>query len=873
MRANNEVNAMRPLLWLSRMIRQTGGGVLVLLFAVSCAPVSPLGGRTEGKLLVRVDRGPVDAANAGVDLVGDQGAADIYVSSNDFPVVQIAARLLAGDVERVTGIRPRIMSDASALGKTVVLIGTLGQSVVVDGLVKAGKLDAGKLRGKWETFGIQALDQPLPGVAKALVIAGSDRRGTAYGVMELSRGIGVSPWHWWSDVPVAKHSTLEVGSGTLFTSFPSIRYRGIFINDEWFAFYPWVIKTFDPGAKDVGPRVYEKIFELMLRLRLNILWPSMCSSAKHEFSEVPGNLELADQWGIVVGSSHCEPMLRNPHYGAVLPWRYDTNRVNILAYWEESARSRGKFEAVWTVGMRGIDDEPFEGPETLQGKAALLEKIIADQRDLLAKHVQRDRTSVPQCFMPYADVLAIYDTGMKVPEDVTIVWPNDNWGNIRRLPDAAERRRSGGHGVYYHADYFGPPGAYTWFNSTPPARIWSEMRKAWDNGVDRLWVLNVGDIKSQEISMDFWARLAWNVGDFGPDSQSAYLRSLAAEWFGPAAEPVAGVWSEFFRLCFIRKPEHVYNARWLGELGAARRGRMRKDYEALLARVDSVKSAIPAPAQDAYFATVLYPVKMLCAAGLMALEQDRSLREAAQPGVAQASAAAAKAWQALIARETESYNEVLAGGKWRHMMVVTLNGYPTCPQIPYCMGTNLNMRWVDIDTTFVEGPAGGAKGRFIGAAQYARKHDAGVGAWKTIEGIGWEGLAVALLPMNASNVWDLAKDASAAPHLDYDFEWGRAVTNLQVEVHVLPSFRLHAGLRLRVAASLDGAPLRMEEVPGSVPGEGWTDQMNPPRVTAIVDNRMTVRFAFPDVRAGARTLRLWTPDPGVVLDQIELKPE
>ncbi len=846
-------------------------GLQLVWAAAASSQAANAPGWDEGRSLVRDHWNVWKDRTAKVCLAEGGQVADIFVDRDAVPLVGIAARLLADDIERVTGLRPEVKNDPKQLGRTAILIGTLGKSAVVDGLVKEGKLDPTALRGRWEAFGIQTVVGPLPGVKRALVILGNDRRGTAYGVMELCRGMGVSPWYWWADVPVARREKLYAGSSTLFTGAPSVKYRGIFINDEKWGFSPWATKTLDPKLNDVGPKTYEKVFELMLRLRLNYLWPSMWREdgfLKKEFGATSGNVELADQWGIVIGASHCEPMLRNNQFmpASAGPWRYDTNRERILAYWEDWAIKRGPYEAVWTVGMRGIHDSPMEGGNTVAEQMALVEKAITDQRTLLDTYARPHWNPVPQCFIPYKEGLPLYDAGLKVPDDVTIVWPDDNWGYIRRLPGLSERKRPGGNGVYYHVDYVGAPEKYVWFNSTPPAKIWVEMRKAWDNDARTMWVLNVGDVKSQELSMDFWARLAWNVDAFGPAAQPAYLEALAAEFFGfENAKPVGGIWNEFFRLCFIRRPETTYSLDWTQSLGPSMRASLMKDYEALTGRAGALRQSISDQAQDAYFETVLYPVKMLCASGLMALQLDRQLRATNDSVVAEQSRPAGEQWCEVITRETKYYNETLAGGKWRHMMAISLNnGHPRADR------SFIENRNMSVLPTKVPDQSGVFK--TFDAADFTRKFEVDNARWEVISGLGWNGRAMALFPMTESNAWELAQSMNSAPHLEYEFAWKKVHTNFSILVHVLPSFRLSHGMQLRVAASLDGAPVKTGFVDGSNSGRENADESAPERRDIIRNNRATVRFSFAVARTGRHVLRLWTPDPGVVLDAITVRP-
>ena len=425
--------------------------------------------------------GHVDSA-LGVKLVVNGTTADVYVDPNDFKLASIAAGLLCDDVNRVSGLKPNLKHEAAELGRQAVIVGTIGHSALIDQMAAAGKISIAPIAGRWETYAIQVVEHPLPNVDSALVIAGSDRRATAYGVFDLSQAIGVSPWYWWADVTPVHQDTLIINTGSAIEGPPSVKYRGIFINDEDWGLEPWAAKTFEPEQGNIGPKTYAKVFELILRLRGNYLWPAM-HPVSTEFARIPANITLADDWGIVMGASHTEAMNRNnvlwPREGSG-PWRYDTNRANLLAYWEAWAKLRGKYEAVWTLGIRGVHDSAMLGPPDPDEKKKIVENAINDQRDLLKKYVNPDLSKVPQLFAPYKEVLALYQRGMKVPDDVTILWTDDNFGYIRQLSTPTEQNRQGASGIYYHISYLGSPRSYTWLNTTPPALIWKEMTKAYD---------------------------------------------------------------------------------------------------------------------------------------------------------------------------------------------------------------------------------------------------------------------------------------------------------------------------------------------------------------------------------------------------------
>jgi len=619
--------------------------------------------------------------NGDFKLVSGARAADILISPKDFKVVRIAAENLALDVKRVTGQQPSLKADATNVSAQVVLVGTLGNSKLIDDLVQNAKLDVRGLRGQWESFVIATVPNPLPNVSLGLVIAGSDRRGTAYGVFELSQAIGVSPWHWWADVTPAHRDTLFVRRGVHRQGPPSVQYRGIFLNDEDWGLQPWAAKTFEPELGDIGPRTYARIFELLLRLKANTVWPAMheCTRA---FNLNPQNKIVADDYGIVMGSSHAEPMLRNN----VTEWTakpedydYTRNPDAVRRYWEQRLVENGRFENIYTLGMRGIHDSAMQGPKTSAERIKVLEQIFADQQAMLARNVNRDLTKVPQIFIPYKEVLTDYRNGLRVPEDVTIVWPDDNFGYLRYLPTPEEQKRRGGFGVYYHISYLGRPLSYLWLETTPPSLIWEEMSKAFDHNVRKFWMLNVGDLKPGEIGVEFFMQMAWDIKRWRRDNLKGFLRQWALREFGaPHASEVAEVMEQYYRLAFARRPEHL---QWYvpgeqpraSELTAVDYGdelqQRLDDYELLMTKADRLYAAMPAPLKDAFYELVGYPVRGAALANQRFFSMEKSALYLAQ-GRASAPAWARRSQQAgeRMILETAYYNEKLASGKWRHMM-------------------------------------------------------------------------------------------------------------------------------------------------------------------------------------------------------------
>jgi Glycosyl hydrolase family 115/Gylcosyl hydrolase family 115 C-terminal domain len=615
-------------------------------------------------------------------LAADSTAADIYVDSADAKVAQIAAENFAADVQRVTTIAPRLVHSTRALSENAVLIGTLGESSVLDTLAHQGKIDVSHLAGQWESYEIAVVADPLPNVKSALVIVGSDRRGTAFGTFEVSQQIGVSPWYWWADVAPQHRDNIFIHSGVVSYGPPSVKYRGIFINDEDFGIHPWASKTFDPKYGDIGPKTYAKIFELLLRLKANCLWPAMHGCSK-PFNFSPQNKIVADEYAIVMGSSHCEPLLCNnvTEWNLALrgPWSYVSNQKNVDAYWAQRLTDNGKYENLYTIGMRGIHDGPMPDGKTIPEKVAVLQKVINDQRDMLSKLVNPNVESIPQLFCSYKEVLTLYQNGLDVPKDVTLCWADDNHGYIRQLSTPAEQQRPGGSGVYYHVSYWGSPHDYLWVCSTPPALIGEEMTKAYDYGARTLWMLNVGDLKPAEIDIDFFLKLAYDKDSWTPQSTADNLTNWATEQFGSQFAPqIAAILSEYYTLNLARKPEHMgWNVEEKPiaptELSAIDYGDEQQqridNFDRISKQADAIATKLPPDLQDAFYELVTYPVRAATLMNQKILYAQKSLLYASQ-GRASATIYAQKASQAYtqINDETKYYNTTLANGKWHLMM-------------------------------------------------------------------------------------------------------------------------------------------------------------------------------------------------------------
>jgi hypothetical protein len=483
-------------------------------------------------------------------LASHGSAAPLVVDSSDWPGVQRAVNTFAFDVHAVTALTPAVLNKV-AEEREIVLVGTLGRSPLLDRLATEHKIDVSDIRGHWEMFVTEILTDPFPGVRRALVIAGSDKRGTIFGMYDLSGQIGVSPWYWWADVPIAHKSEIWIRPGRYVQPEPRVKYRGIFLNDEAPALSGWAAEKFG----GFNHKFYEHVFELLLRLKANFLWPAMWGSAFNE--DDPLNPMLADEYGIVMSTSHHEPMMRAQQewkrHGTG-PWDYSTNGEMLRNFWRFGVRRNKSYEEIITIGMRGDGDMAMSASTN----TALLERIVSDQRKIFSEEVNPDVTKVPQVWALYKEVQGYYEAGMRVPEDVTLLWCDDNWGNIRRLPTPEERRRAGGAGIYYHFDYVGDPRNYKWLLTYNITKIWEQMHLAAEYGADRIWVVNVGDLTPMEFPIEFFLTMARMPDRWGKDKLQQYTREWAAREFGTEhAEEIANLLDAYTRFNTRRKPEQL----------------------------------------------------------------------------------------------------------------------------------------------------------------------------------------------------------------------------------------------------------------------------------------------------------------------------
>jgi hypothetical protein len=609
-------------------------------------------------------------------LVRDRQASPICVDKSDYPGVLRAASDLQADIERVSGVKPELTTDGVSSGKLAILAGTLGKSAMIDGLAKAGKIKTDAIAGKWESFIIATVVQPMPGLDQALVIAGSDKRGTIYGIYEICEQIGVSPWYWWADVPPKRHESLFIKAGAYVQGPPAVKYRGIFINDENPCLLGWSKAKFG----GVNSKMYTHMFELILRLRGNYLWPAMWGKVFNE--DDPLNPKLADEYGVVMGTSHHEPLLRaqqewtnhRAEYGK--QWNYLTNEEGLKKFWTDGVERNKNYESVFTMGMRGDGDVAMPDAGGSEANKKLLEKIIADQQEILAKHVNPDLNKVPQLWALFTEVQQYYDAGLKVPDNVTLLFTDDNVGNLRRVPTPKERGRSAGAGIYFHMDMNGGPYSYKWLNTNPLPKIWEQMNLAHQYGANQIWIVNVGDLKPLEIPLEFFLRIAWDPKAMPKEKIAEYQLRWAEREFGPQhAAEIADIVSKYAKYNAWRKPE-VVRPDTYSLINYREAERVSQAWSDLAKRARKLNDLLPPEQRDAYYQLVLHPTLACANFADLYIAAGRNALYAKQ-GRASANAEAARV-RDLFKKDqdlSDYYNTKLAGGKWNHMMDQTHIGY------------------------------------------------------------------------------------------------------------------------------------------------------------------------------------------------------
>ena len=794
-------------------------------------------------------------------LLNANNRVEIYMDTNDCKGVSYAAHALLKDIKSVSGATATLTTDAGFLKKAdtarpAILVGTIGHSAAIDQLVKQKRINGNLLKGKREKFIITLIDGQL-------VIAGSDRRGTIYGIYELSQQMGVSPWYDWADVPVEHHDSIFVNKGIYTDGEPAVRYRGIFLNDEAPCLTSWVKNTYGTGYGD--HRFYQRVFELVLRLRGNMMWPAMWGWAF--YADDPENEKTADEMGVVMSTSHHEPMARNHQEYARNrkgwgPWNYQKNKANLQKFFREGIERMKGTEQIVTIGMRGDGDEAMSA----EADTKLMTNIINDQRKIIADVTGRKASETPQVWALYKEVLDYYDKGMKVPDDVTLLLCDDNWGDVRRVPNAKERKHKGGWGLYYHVDYVGAPRNSKMLNVTPVQNPWEQLTLAYENGIDRLWILNVGDLKPMEYPISQFMDMAWNPRKYDVNNITRHTRDWCAQQFGESqADEAARILNLICKYNGRCTPEMLDKNTYSLENGEWQE--VVNQYLQLEADALRQYNSLPASYHDAYRQIILFPIELMSNLHQMyfAQAQNHALYKQGNPK--------ANIWadecERFFKRDSlicDYYNHKMAGGKWNGMMTQKHIGYTswndafekdTCPEL---------FRVTSKDGVIISENNGVVE---IEAPYYSSKTDAAEAKWTEIPFMGKSVSAMTLMPYTKS-----VKGAS----ITYKFKMqvsktsdGKAFNGKQkVRIHVITKSTLDylnkGGLTYGV--SLDGAsPVEvnfnkdLNEKP-----ENIYNIYYPTIATRIVDK--VIELELPASSDGIHTLTLTPNDPAIVFEKI-----
>ncbi len=620
-------------------------------------------------------------------LIGKSKKTCLYYDRQDFEVVKKVARLFSNDVRLITN-QPVTIGDAEEkMASNSIIVGTLGYNKLIDKLIAKKKLDVTSLKGKWESFHMEVILNPFPGVKKALVVVGSDRRGTAYGLFSISEAIGVSPWYWWADAPVAKQKELCIKIKKMTSNEPTVKYRGVFINDEDWGLLQWAKKNFEKERGNIGPKTYAKVCELLLRLKANYLCPAM-HEASTAFNKIPENKLVADSFAIVMGSTHCEPLLFNNasewDKKTMGEWDYVNNKGMIDKVLRQRVVENSPYENVYTVALRGLHDKAMSGGNDMNGRVKTVSDAINTQRQFLTDIIKKPANEIPQVFFAYKEVLDVYNAGLKLPDDVTIIWADDNYGYLKRLSNPNEQKRSGRSGIYYHVSYLGKPHDYLWMSTISPAVMYEELRKAYDTTADRVWLLNVGDIKSCEFSMNLFLSMAYNINSFNYDNIYTYQANWLAGMFGKEYyKNFLDITTAFYHQAFSRKPELMG---WGYQWSTDKYGKERNtdtdfsftnyreadtrlsEYNRIGSMADSILKKLPEEKKAGFYQLLYYPVKGCELMNKMVLNGQKNRWYALQGRAATNQLnKEVKIYYDSLQVITQGYNSLL-NGKWNQVM-------------------------------------------------------------------------------------------------------------------------------------------------------------------------------------------------------------
>ena len=814
--------------------------------------------------------------NGGFPLISNGQPLPILVSENADPAVRRVASSFAEDLQRTSGSSTEIFNDFKDVKKPVVLIGVLGQNPLIEDLVRQGKLAVEEIQGQWEAYQIAVVQNPWPNVEQALVVVGSDRRGAIFGTFEISEQMGVSPWYWFADVPTEQQENVYITAGVK-TDQPKVRYRGIFINDEDPALKGWAQKKFG----GVNSAMYERVFDLVLRLKGNYIWPAMWGKAFH--LDDPKSTALADNMGIVMGTSHHEPMTRahaewhrkseNPAGGGA--WNYETNGENIREFWRggiERMMSKGDgtpYESLVTVGMRGDGDEPMSEGTAID----LLEQIVKDQRKIIADVTNKPAEQTPQVWALYKEVQDYYDKGMTVPEDVTLLFADDNWGLVRRLP-TKDLNREGGYGVYYHFDYVGGPRSYKWTNTVQIGKVWQQMNLSYERGARAVWIVNVGDLKPVEFPIDFFLTMAWNPEAMDKEALAQYAKEFAEQSFGERlATEIGSLIERYGTYAAMRKPELLNeNAFETGQIAEPKLkgGEFYQHYakwKQLEADMEEVKARIKEDQYSAFFQLVEWPIASMSNLYEMyfAAAWNKKLLEAGD--------ARANYFKDIVERNftrdaelTDKYHRI-NDGKWDgmvnqvHMSYVSWNDpeHQTMPPVSKIHGGKNN---IEVQFEQMETPE---NVRVIEASNYSKVSNNKGLKWTSIEHLGQSKAGMVVLPQG-----EAATDVSDQVYLSYNLEqpfYGKAKITLELS----PTLDTQARGGIRLAVAIDDEPARILSYDLHATNGSQRTPEEKAWVNAVINNKHTVEVEFADLEEGLHELKIFRIDDNIVLEKLVIE--
>jgi hypothetical protein len=804
----------------------------------------------------------------------DLKSASILLDSDESETVKTSVSLFAKDIEKVSGVKPMLVNEVPK--STIVVVGTVGSSCWIDHLVKLKKLDVSKITDGWERFVIKVVNKPFKGVEKALVIAGSDRRGTAYGLFSVSEAIGVSPWYWWGDVPVEHRENLFVSAD--FTSpEPSVRYRGIFINDEDWGMKTWSSNNYEKDLGDIGPKTYAKICELILRLKGNMLAPAMheCTGA---FYTHPENKVVADKYGIMITTSHCEPLLFNNasklEWDTKVDgeWNYKTNSETIKRKLDNRVREASPYENVYTLAMRGLHDGGMRGNYSQKEKVQILQNAINDQRVILKKYIDKPIEKIPQIFIPYKEAQDLYEEGLNVPEDVTLVWVDDNYGYIKRLSNPQEQKREGRAGVYYHLSYLGAPHDYLWINTTPPVLMYEQLKRAYDFGADRYWLLNVGDIKPMELGVTTFFSMAYDLEKFNFDNINEFQTDFLCEIYGDKYRTTfQRMLDNYYRLAWSRKPEFMgWEREWDVNKNLERLGDVEysfdnhndaryrlADYKAISDKAAQLVDELPSNLRPSFYEMVAYPMMASYQMNrkFMMSTLNHQLYSRRNFNGANWAAEESKIAYDSINALTTRYNTLL-NGKWDHMMAL---GPGWCAKHSFLPELRVitGFKSEEVDLSPLDTQTDTIGFTLIDLARFKVNKNKDGNKARIVKGLGYDWQLLQLGEPTGNNANPTSKDA-----LSVTYEFGKVdADSVSVTVYALPFFPIYKGKSNSFGVSIDNGDVTVMENFVKEYSNEWKDRVL--RNSSIFTTKFHVDKSLP-----IHSLTLSCGDPGQMIQRI-----